>query len=82
MNSQALIAMSLKRSIEFEENGFYLFDFPADVDWEFSINFFYRPIIPSLSNTDSRDSQTPTNLNRWRKQEVCDGFSDFVAIGL
>ncbi|MHC2419614.1 hypothetical protein ACVMB2_003524 [Sinorhizobium meliloti] len=36
-------------------------------------------IIPSLTKLDSRDSQTATNLNRWRKREVCDGFSDFFA---
>ncbi|KQV28184.1 hypothetical protein ASC97_07535 [Rhizobium sp. Root1203] len=44
MNSQALIAMSLKRSIEFDESGFYVFDLPGDGEWEVSIDFFYRPI--------------------------------------
>ena len=37
-------------------------------------------VIPTLNDADSRDSQKATNLNRWRKQEVCDGFGDFVAV--
>lgn len=46
-------------------------DFAARVD-----------LIPSLIEVDSGDSQKPTNLNRWSKLEVCDGFSDFFAFGL
>ena len=37
-------------------------------------------LIPIVTESDSHDSQKPTNLNRWRKQEVCDGFGDFVAV--
>lgn len=36
---------------------------------------------PSVSVTLSAIPHKPTKLNRWRKQEVCDGFSDFFAIG-
>jgi hypothetical protein len=39
-------------------------------------------LIPIVTEPDSRDSQKPTNLNRWRKPEVCDGFGDFVAVRL
>ena len=43
---------------------------------------FRHGVIPIVTESDSRDSQKPTNLNRWRKQEVCDGFGDFVAVRL
>jgi hypothetical protein len=41
-----------------------------------------RPLgfIPIVTESDSQDSQMPANLSRWCKQEVCDGFGDFVAI--
>jgi hypothetical protein len=39
-----------------------------------------RSFIPTLNNADSWDSQKPTNLNRWGKPEVCDGFGDLLAI--
>lgn len=39
-----------------------------------------RPLIPIVTEADSRDSQKPANLNRWRKQEVCDGFSNFFTV--
>ncbi|PZM08251.1 hypothetical protein [Rhizobium tubonense] len=38
-------------------------------------------LIPTLIEIDSRDSQKRANLNRWRKQEVCDGFGGFFASG-
>ncbi len=39
-------------------------------------------LIPTFIDADSRSFQKPTNLNRWRKLEVCDGFSNFFAIRL
>lgn len=36
--------------------------------------------IPTLNNADSWGFQKPTNLNRWGKAEVCDGFGDLLAI--
>ena len=39
-------------------------------------------VIPTVFECDSyEDSHQPTNLNLWRKLEVCDGFSDIFAVG-
>ncbi|MDP2734166.1 MAG: hypothetical protein Q8O63_13845, partial [Hoeflea sp.] len=36
-----------------------------------------KRLIPILIELDSLDSQKRSNLNRWCKREVCDGFSGF-----
>jgi hypothetical protein len=41
-----------------------------------------RLLIPTLNNADSWDSQKPTNLNRWGKPEVCDGFGDLCVAAI
>lgn len=42
---------------------------------------FAKRLIPIVADADSGDSQKRTNLDPWRKQEVCDGFSAFFAVG-